>query len=93
MLRGLSGRSDNMEGQMDVRTKQAREQTSWRKLKTGQVVVHTFSSEAEAGGALWVQGQLGGQSEFQDHQDYTQTTTTERKKKKFRMPLMVLLIN
>jgi hypothetical protein len=39
------------------------------------MVAHTFSSspwEAEAGGSLWVRGQSGLQSEFQDIQVSTQ---------------------
>jgi hypothetical protein len=44
-------------------------------------VVHTFNSstpEAEAGGSLWVQGQPGLQSEFQDSYNYIERPCLEK---------------
>ena len=48
------------------------------------VVAHTFNpstQEAEAGGSLWVRGQPGRQSEFQDNQDYTEKHYLEKQNK------------
>jgi hypothetical protein len=45
--------------------------------------VHTFNlstSEAEAGGSVWVGGQLGGQSEFQDREGYAEKPCLEKSK-------------
>jgi hypothetical protein len=49
------------------------------------MVAHTFNAstwEAEAGGSLWVGGQPGLQSEFQDSQGYTEKPCLEEEKKK-----------
>ena len=55
---------------------------------------HAFSpstQEAEAGGALWVQGQPGLQSEFQDSLAYTEKPWLKKpkKKKKFHLTSLV----
>jgi hypothetical protein len=45
------------------------------------MVVHAFNPstwEAEAGGSLWVRGQPGLQSEFQDSQGYTEKHCLEK---------------
>ena len=47
------------------------------------MVVHTFNLstwEAEAGGSLWIQGQPGLQSEFQDSQGCTEKPYLKRQK-------------
>jgi hypothetical protein len=46
------------------------------------VVAHTFKArtqEAKAGGSLWVWGQPGLQSEFQDRQGYPEKTKTSQR--------------
>ena len=49
-------------------------------------MVHTFNpdtQQAEAGGSMWVQGQPGLQSEFQDSQDcYTEKPSLKKQKQK-----------
>ena len=50
-------------------------------------MVHIFNPstwEAETGGSLWVWGQPGLQSEFQDSQDYTEKPCLEKKQKEKR---------
>ena len=56
--------------------------------------LHPSTREAEAGGSLWVQGQPGLQSEFQDSQSfYTEKPCLTMKKKKIEIKEPVLWDN
>jgi hypothetical protein len=41
-------------------------------------VFHPSTQEAEAGGSLWVRGQPGLQSEFQESQDYEERLSQKK---------------
>jgi hypothetical protein len=58
----------------------------------GTCLESQYTQEAEAGGSLWVQGQSGLQSEFQDSQGYTEKPCLEKQnKQKFPIDLIIIL--
>jgi len=54
----------------------------WGELCVVAQAFNTSIREAEAGGALWVQGQPGLHSEFQDSQSYKVSPPSQKKKKR-----------
>jgi len=60
------------------------------------LVFNPSTGKAEAGGSVWVRGQSGSQSEFQDSQGYTEKLCLEKqasKMDKLRDKVELYLIN